>query len=66
MAVDEVEIAIQVNGKVRDKLTVPVNANKEELETLAFASSRVKEFTEGKTVVKCIVIPAKIVNIVVK
>ena len=66
LAVDEVEIAIQVNGKVRDKLTVPVNANKEELEALAFASSRVKEFTEGKTVVKCIVIPAKIVNIVVK
>lgn len=66
LAVDEVEIAVQVNGKVRDKLTVAVNMDKATLEEQAKALPRVQEFIDGKNVVKVIVVPNKIVNIVVK
>ena len=66
LVVDEVEVAVQVNGKVRDKLTVSVSLSKEELEAAAKALPRVQAFTEGKTVVKVIVVPKKLINIVVK
>ena len=66
LVVDEVEVAVQVNGKVRDKLTVSVSLSKEELEAAAKALPRVQEFTEGKTIVKMIVVPKKLINIVVK
>lgn len=66
LAVDEVEIAVQVNGKVRDKLTVAVNMDKAALEEQAKVLPRVQEFIDGKNVVKVIVVPNKIVNIVVK
>lgn len=66
LSVDEVEIAVQVNGKVRDKLTVAVNMDKGALEEQAKALPRVQEFIDGKNVVKVIVVPNKIVNIVVK
>lgn len=66
LSVDEVEIAVQVNGKVRDKLTVAVNMDKTALEEQAKALPRVQEFIDGKNVVKVIVVPNKIVNIVVK
>lgn len=66
LAVDEVEIAVQVNGKVRDKLTIPVSIDKKVLEDQALALDRVKEFTDGKSIVKVIIIPGKLVNIVVK
>ena len=66
LVVDEVEVAVQVNGKVRDKLTVSVSLSKEELEAAAKALPRVQEFIEGKTVVKVIVVPKKLINIVVK
>lgn len=66
LVVDEVEVAVQVNGKVRDKLTVSVSLSKEELEAAAKALPRVQEFTEGKTVMKVIVVPKKLINIVVK
>ena len=66
LVVDEVEVAVQVNGKVRDKLTVSVSLSKEELEAAAKALPRVQEFTEGKSIVKVIVVPKKLINIVVK
>lgn len=66
LVVDEVEVAIQVNGKVRDKITVSIGISKEDLEVAALASSRVQEFTAGKQVVKIINIPGKLLNIVVK
>ncbi|HYF34674.1 MAG TPA: leucine--tRNA ligase [Prosthecobacter sp.] len=62
---DEVEIVFQVNGKLRDRATVPLNASKEEIEKIALASARVQEFMEGKPVKKMIVVPGKLVNIVV-
>ena len=58
------EIVVQVNGKLRDKLTVPADATKDELEAAALASAKVQEFTAGKTVRKVIVVPGRLVNIV--
>ena len=59
-------LVVQVNGKVRDKITVDESMSKEEMEQTALASERIKEYTNGKTVVKVIVVPKKLVNIVVK
>lgn len=64
-AEDEIEVVLQVNGKVRDKLTVPVNADQEQLRDLAMHSERVKDHIGAKTVRKIIVVPGKLVNIVV-
>ncbi|MBE6435302.1 MAG: leucine--tRNA ligase, partial [Akkermansiaceae bacterium] len=58
------EIVIQVNGKLRDKITVAADAAKEEVEAAALASSRIQEFTNGKTIRKVIVVPGRLVNIV--
>ena len=63
---DEVEIVLQINGKVRDKLTVPVSMKPQEMEKLALAQPKVAELTAGKTIVKVICVPKKLVNIVVK
>jgi leucyl-tRNA synthetase len=62
---DEVEVVFQVNGKLRDKARVPIQATKEEIEKIALASARVQEFMEGKPPKKIIVVPGKLVNIVV-
>ncbi len=62
---DEVEIVFQVNGKLRDKARVPIQATKEEIEKIALASARVQEFMEGKPPKKIIVVPGKLVNVVV-
>lgn len=59
-------LVVQVNGKVRDKITVDESMSKEEMEQTALASERVKEYTNGKSIVKVIVVPKKLVNIVVK
>ncbi|CAN5451366.1 leucine--tRNA ligase [soil metagenome] len=61
---DEVEIALQVNGKVRDRIMVPIGASKAELEALARANPRVQEFIAGKTVRKVVVVEKKLVNVV--
>ena len=62
----EIELAVQVNGKLRATVTVPAGASNEDVLAVAKADSRVQAFLEGKTVVKEIVIPGKIVNIVVR
>ncbi|WP_394556710.1 leucine--tRNA ligase [Priestia aryabhattai] len=61
---DEVEIVVQINGKVRTKLNVPAEASREELQDIAMANEDVQEFIEGKTVRKVIAVPGKLVNIV--
>ncbi len=63
---DIIELAIQINGKVRDKLEVGRKATKEEIEESARSSQRILELLDGKTIVKIIVIPNRLVNIVVK
>lgn len=65
LVVDEVELAVQVNGKVRATIQVGVAATKEEIEAKALAHERVQEFIDGKAIRKVIVVPQKIVNIVV-
>ncbi len=64
MIEDEVEVVFQVNGKLRDRATVPVNASKEEIEKLALASPKVREFVGALTVRKIVVVPGKLVNVV--
>ena len=64
--VDEVEIVLQINGKVRDKLLIPVGIDAAELEKKALEQEKVKVLLEGKQVVKVICVPQKLVNIVVK
>ena len=63
---DSVEIVVQVNGKVKARFNAPVDCAKEELEKLAFDLPEIKVLTDGKTVVKKIAVPNKLVNIVVK
>ncbi|WIF94437.1 leucine--tRNA ligase [Caminicella sporogenes] len=63
---EEIEIVLQVNGKVRDKVKVNKNITKEELEEVALNSEKIKSYLEGKKVVKVICVPSKLVNIVVK
>ena len=61
---NEVEIVIQINGKVKAKLTVPVGTNKDQLEQIAMDDDLVKAQIDGKTVRKVISVPGKLVNIV--
>lgn len=63
---DEVEIAIQLSGKIRERLVVPTGISKEELEELALAQPKIQDMISGKTIVKVIVVPGKLVNIVAK
>jgi leucyl-tRNA synthetase len=61
---DEVEIAVQILGKVRARIQIPADATKEQMEEVAMNDEKVKEQLEGKTVRKVIVVPGKLVNIV--
>ena len=61
---DAVTLAVQVNGKLRGTIDVPVNLDKAEIERLALAETNVAKFMEGLAVRKVIVVPGKIVNIV--
>jgi leucyl-tRNA synthetase len=65
-AADEIEIAIQVNGKLRSRIMASPEASNEELEKQALADEKVQEFTNGKQVAKVIVVPKRLVNVVVK
>ena len=63
---DTFEMIVQVNGKVRGKLMTSTSTTKEEMESLAKEIDNVKVHMEGKEIVKVIVVPKKLVNIVVK
>ena len=63
---DEIEIVVQINGKIRDKMSVAADLNRDELQAVAMESERIKTLVEGKQVVKIIAVPGKLVNIVVK
>jgi leucyl-tRNA synthetase len=62
----EVEVPLQINGKLRAKITVPAEISKEDLEKLAFNDSRIQELTAGKEIVKVIVVLGRLVNVVIK
>ena len=63
---DEVEIVVQINGKVRAKMNVPSEANSDAMIAAAIENDTIKPLVEGKTIVKKIAVPKKLVNIVVK
>jgi leucyl-tRNA synthetase len=63
---DEVEIALQINGKLRDRMPAPASADREQLETMARERPRVQAHIDGKDVVRVIVVPSKLVNFVVR
>jgi len=63
---DEVEIVVQVNGKVRAKIDVPKDVSKEEMEEIALDNENIKDEIEGKDIKKVIAVPQKLVNIVAK
>ena len=62
----EIEIVLQINGKVRDKLMIPADTDREGMKKIAMELPRTQELTAGKTIVKVICVPKKLVNIVVK
>lgn len=66
LVLDEIEIVVQVNGKVREKIVVSKSIDKAELEKIALESEKIQGAIGDKTVVKVIAIPSKLVNIVVK
>ena len=63
---DAIEIVVQINGKVKEKMDIPAGLGKDELEKLAMENEKVQKLTSGKNVVKVIAVPGKLVNIVVK
>lgn len=63
---DTVEIVVQINGKVKEKLMVDSNATKEELEKIAMENEKIQGLLQGKSVVKVIAVPSRLINIVVK
>jgi leucyl-tRNA synthetase len=63
---DEIEIPIQINGKLRSRIIALPETSQEDLKAMALADTKIKEYTDGKQIVKIIVVPSRLVNIVVK
>ncbi len=62
---DTVELAVQVNGKLRDRVQVPADAGEDAIREAALAADNVQRHTDGKEIRKVIVVPGKLVNVVV-
>jgi leucyl-tRNA synthetase len=65
LEIDRIEMVVQVNGKLRGRLLVAVDAPKQVIEDLAIADENVQRFIDGKNIRKVIVVPGRLVNIVV-
>ncbi|HJO00137.1 MAG TPA: class I tRNA ligase family protein, partial [Nitrospinaceae bacterium] len=63
---EELLIVVQVNGKVRQRITVSASASQEDIKSQALGDTKIEEQTKGKEIKKVIVVPGKLVNIVVK
>ncbi|MFW5717899.1 MAG: leucine--tRNA ligase [Spirochaetota bacterium] len=63
---EEVEIVLQINGKVRSRMHAPAETDRAELERLALENERIQEWTDGKEIVKVISVPDKLVNVVIR
>jgi len=66
MVKDTIEIVIQINGKVKEKMNIKNNLDKAALEAIAMENEKVKVLIDGKNIVKVIAVPNKLLNIVVK
>ena len=65
LAASEIQLVVQVNGKVRARLTVPADATEAQLRTVALADPQVSKFVDGQPIKQFIVVPKRLVNIVV-
>jgi len=63
---EEVQLVVQVNGKLRAKLIAPLDAESQSIQEMVLAEEKVARFTDGKTILKFIIVPNKLVNVVVK
>jgi leucyl-tRNA synthetase len=63
---DTIEVPVQINGKLRGKITVPAGSDQAALETAAKTDPKIAELLAGKTIVKAVVVPARLVNFVVR
>ncbi len=66
LILDEVEMVIQISGKVKERIKVPINSAKEELEQIALDNPKIMALTDGREIVKIVVVPNKLINIVIK
>ncbi len=66
LVVNEIEVVVQINGKIRDKLVISPDATREEMTELAMNNEKIQKYIDGKEVVKCIAVPKKLINIVIK
>ena len=65
LELDMIELVVQVNGKLRGRVSVPADAGKDVIEELAIADENVQRFVDGKAIRKVIVVPGRLVNVVV-
>jgi leucyl-tRNA synthetase len=63
---EEITLVVQVNGKVRERLTVPASITEDEAKKLVLANERVKSFTQGKEPANIVYVPGRLINLVVK
>ena len=63
---DSIEIVVQINGKIKDKINIPGDMSRDDMMKLADENDKIKALTEGKNVVKVIAVPGKLINLVVK
>ena len=63
---DTVEIVVQINGKIKEKINIAGDSSREDMEKIAVENDKIKALTEGKNIVKIIAVPGKLINIVVK
>jgi leucyl-tRNA synthetase len=63
---EQVEMVIQINGKVRSRVVVPSDIGEEDLKLRVMEDKRIKESINGKKIIKTIVVPKKLVNLVIK
>jgi len=66
MVRESIELVIQVNGKLRGKVSVPADADKQQIETIAMRDDNVQRYVEGREIIKVVVVPGRLLNIVVK
>ncbi|MDR1124029.1 MAG: leucine--tRNA ligase [Elusimicrobiota bacterium] len=66
LAEEEIEIGVQINGKIKERVKLPAASSKEQHEAAALAAPKIKQLLEGQTVIKIIVVPGKMVSIVAK
>ncbi len=66
LVVNEIEVVVQINGKIRDKLVISPDATRDEMTDLALNNEKIQKYIDGKEVVKCIAVPKKLINIVIK